>query len=924
MKRIINIRGMMCDHCVNSVTQAVKKLDGVNSVEVSLSNKNAIVDFDEKIVSLREVENAIKKAGYEVLSKRDSTGVTFLIEGMMCEHCVRRVTKAIEDVDGVKSVKVDLEKAEALVNFENGKEDDEKIFQAVANSGYIASRKENRIAVSPEFQGVSDADEIKKKEKNAAIKTKLKKEKYDIIGMSCAACQQAVTRAVSKIDGVKEVNVNLLSNSMTCEYDQAKVDSAQIMTAVDGAGYQANLKNKTVEPGNISHLTSDRKYPSEKFRLIFSIPILLVLMYIGMGNMIGLPQPSFLMGTDNALTYAFTQFLLTLPIFYVNRKFFASGFKTLFKGSPNMDSLVAIGSSAALIYGVASIYAIGVGLGENNYALVQKYVSNLYFETGAMILTLVTLGKYLEARSKRKTNSTITKLMNMTPKTAKVIRDKKEIEISVDDIAIGDIVSLYPGEYVPVDGIVVEGESSLDESAITGESIPVDKKVGDSLVSASINKHGFIRYRATKVGKDTTIAKIIELIENANSSKAPIARLADKVAGVFVPIVISLALITGIAWIVAGYSLEFALNNAIGVLVISCPCALGLATPVAITVSTGKAASKGILMKSAEAIEELKKIDTVVLDKTGTITEGKPSVQNIIVIGDIVKEQLLAIASSLEAKSEHPLASAIVEANESKKFYPVDNYLTLPGFGVKGNVDGKMYYVGKIQLMKQNNIDTSLLEKQVEKYLKLGQTPIYVSNKHSLLGIILVSDTIKSDSKKAIEQMRASNLEVIMLTGDNELTAHAIADEMNIDRYISNVMPSQKEEIIRKLQKQGKKVAMVGDGINDSPALTRADVGIAIGSGTDIAIESADVVLIKSKLSSVLTAINISKNTVINIKENLFWALFYNVISIPIAAGLLYPALGFGLSPMIGAAAMSVSSIFVSLNALRLKYKKIN
>ena len=741
--------------------------------------------------------------------------------------------------------------------------------------------------------------------------------------MSCAACQQAVTKAVSRVDGVKSVNVNLLANTMICEYDEQAVKTDDIIKAVDGAGYQASPKRNSESNTGKSNFKQPNKYPSEKVRLFVSVPILLVLMYIGMGMMLGFPEFGFFMGNENALTYAFTQFLLTMPIFYINRKFFASGFKTLFKGTPNMDSLVAIGSSAALIYGIASIYVIGVGLSTNNMDLVSKYVSNLYFETGAMILTLVTLGKYLEARSKSKTNSTITKLMNLTPKTAKVIRNGIEEEISVEEITIGDIVAVRPGESIPVDGIIVEGESSLDESAITGESIPADKAVGDQVVSASINKNGFLKFKATKVGKDTTIAKIIELIENANSSKAPIARLADKVAGIFVPIVISLAIITGAVWAILGYPLEFSLNNAIGVLVISCPCALGLATPVAITVSTGKAASKGILMKSAEAIEELKKIDTIVLDKTGTITEGKPSVTNIIAL-EISKEELLKIASSLEAKSEHPLASAIVKAYNSEDLYKVNDYKTLPGFGVKGKIDGSIYNIGKIQLMEEINIDVTEVEKRVIKYLNLGQTPIYVARDNEIIGVILVADTIKEDSKDAIKKMQEQGLEVIMLTGDNAITAKAIADEINIANFVANVLPSQKEETIIKLQKLGKKVAMVGDGINDSPALTRADVGIAIGSGTDIAIEAADVVLIKSKLSSVLTAINLSKSTVTNIKENLFWALFYNVISIPIAAGLLYPAFGFGLSPMIGAACMSISSIFVSLNALRLKYKKIN
>lgn len=848
----------------------------------------------------------------------------FNITGMMCEHCVKTVKTSIEKLDGVNTVEVSLKDNNATVDYNESKIGADKIIETIADAGYTGVLKNQKVEKTTEVAKDDQCSIFKKKDKNNTInKSDIKKEKYDIIGMSCAACQQAVTRAVTKIDGVESVNVNLLSNSMVCEYDNKSVKPEDIMKAVDKAGYQASVKGENLSTSASKNSKPVNKFPSEKIRLFISVPILLVLMYIGMGNMLGFPEPAFFLGDKNALTYAFTQFLLILPIFYVNRKFFASGFKTLFKGSPNMDSLVAIGSSAAAIYGIASIFVISYGLSVDNMVLVHKYVSNLYFETGAMILTLVTLGKYLEARSKNKTNSTITKLMNLAPKTARVIRNGSEIEISVEEIVVGDTIVIRPGESVPVDGVILEGESSLDESAITGESIPVDKTVGDQVVSASINKNGFFIFNATKIGKDTTLAKIIELIENANSSKAPIARLADKVAGVFVPIVIGISAVTAIVWLLLGYPLELSLNNAIGVLVISCPCALGLATPVAITVSTGKAASKGILMKSAEAIEELKKVDTVVLDKTGTITEGKPSLQKVIAL-DISEGELLKIAASLEVKSEHPLASSIVNAYDKKEFYEVSDYKTLPGFGVKGNIESSVYYVGKIQLMKDNDIETEEIENRVAKYLNLGHTPMYIAKKDKIIGAMLVADTIKEDSKAAIKNMQEHGLKVIMLTGDNALTAKAIANQINISEYVSNVLPHQKEETIAKLQKEGHKVAMVGDGINDSPALMLADVGIAIGSGTDIAIEAADVVLIKSKLSSVMTAINISKNTVSNIKENLFWALFYNVIGIPIAAGVLYPAFQFGLSPMIGAAAMSISSIFVTLNALRLKYKKID
>ena len=914
---------MMCEHCVKRVNDAISKLDGVGRVQVNLKQGAALVDFDDTKVSSNSIIEAIVAEGYKakLFHKDQLIHRSFKIEGMKCEHCVKKVDSAIKELDGIKSVKVDLATGRMDVDASLSVKSDD-IVKIIDELGYVANLIGNESNDHLMIDKDSKKDDKIVKKVESSSKSNIKKEKYDIVGMSCAACQQAVTRAVSKLDGVKAVNVNLLANTMVCEYDPRCLGADKIMSAVDKAGYQANIKGDKGEVSKEARLSKSNRFPSEKIRLWVSIPILIILMYIGMGKMIGLPEPYFFLGNKNALTYAFTQLLLTIPIFYINRKFFSSGFKSLFHGSPNMDSLVAIGASASLIYGIVSIYVIGIGLGNSNMEMVEKYVSNLYFETGAMILTLVTLGKYLEARSKRKTNSTLTKLMNLTPKKARVIRNGQETEISVESILLGDIVAIRPGEAVPVDGVILDGESSLDESAITGESIPVDKKVGDQVISASINKNGYFTFKAQKVGKDTTIAKIIELIENANSSKAPIARLADKVAGVFVPIVISLAVLTAIIWLSLGYSLEFSLNNAIGVLVISCPCALGLATPVAITVSTGKAASMGILMKSAEAIEELKKVDTIVLDKTGTITEGKPSVQKVIT-NDIEEKELLKIASSLEKRSEHPLAKAVVDMYKSDDYYSVKNYLTLPGFGVRGTIGDNTFYIGKLQLMKDNSIDLGTIEKSVEQYLRLGQTPLYVAKEKKIIGVILVADTIKPDSKQAIKDLKDYGLEVIMLTGDNPQTAKAIAESVNIDQYISNVLPSQKEENIIRLQKMGKKVAMVGDGINDSPALTRADVGIAIGSGTDIAIEAADVVLIKSKLSSLMSAINISRNTVINIKENLFWALFYNVIGIPIAAGVLYPAFHFGLSPMIGAACMSISSIFVTLNALRLKYKKI-
>lgn len=917
MKRVYTIKGMMCQHCVNSVKQSISKIDEIDKVEVNLEENSATIktkndQFDDSKVLL-----AVSDAGYEASVRKDFyKSEKFYVKGMMCDHCKNKVISSLSSLDGVYSIDVSLENGTANVAYNSQKIDSEKLIEAINNAGYKASLMKKMKQTSEE-----KAEIVKKNEKKES-ESKIKKEKFDISGMSCAACQKTVTKAVSKIKGVKSVNVNLLSNNMICEYDEESVDERQITKAVKNAGYNAVIHRESESSQLKRQSDFTTSYPSEKIRLYISIPILLLLMYISMGNMVGLPTLPIFEGSENAITFAFSQFLLTLPICFVNRKFFTSGFKSLFRGNPNMDSLVAIGSSAAMIYGIAGIFAIGVGLGNSDFELVQKYSSNLYFETAAMILTLVTLGKFLEAKSKRKTNSAIDKLMNLTPKYAKVIREGEEIEIPVKDILVGDIVSIYPGDSIPVDGIVVEGETSVDESAISGESIPVDKTISDPLTSASINLHGFVKFKAEKVGKDTAIAKIIELIENANSSKAPISRLADKVAGVFVPIVISLSLITLVVWLALGYSLEFSLNNAIGVLVISCPCALGLATPVAITVGNGRAAARGILIKSSESLEELKKVNTVILDKTGTITEGKPKVDQVISY-NIDEEELIKIASSLEAKSEHPLAKAIASLNKEREFYRVEKYLTMPGMGVKGTIENREYYIGKMKLMKDQNVNVERYSSDIDRHLNMGQTPVYISLKEELLGVVFLSDKVKNDSLKAIEDMRASGLKVIMMTGDNEITARAISKRLNIDKYFANVLPSDKENKVKILQDEGNKVAMVGDGINDSPALTRANVGIAIGSGTDIAIDSADVVLVNDKLSSVNTAIKISRYTVKNIKENLFWALFYNVISIPIAAGMLYPAFSIGLSPMIGAACMSVSSIFVTLNALRLKYKKI-
>lgn len=753
----------------------------------------------------------------------------------------------------------------------------------------------------------------------------MKKVKFDIQGMTCSSCSSHVEKAVCKLEGTKNVNVNLLSNSMVVEYDDNILNNDKIAKAVIDAGYGASVSGTETTKSQKAAQTSneaDDTIKSMKKRLIWSIIFLIPLMYIAMHHM--LPTPQFLKdlfhGTENAVTFGFTQLLLLLPIVYLNRNYFIVGFKRLLKGSPNMDSLIAIGSSAAIVYGIYAIYMIGYGLGNNNLELVQRYSNDLYFESAGMILTLVTIGKYLETKSKGKTKDAISKLINLAPKTSIVIRNDEEIEIATDEIVQGDIIVIKPGTSIPVDGIVIEGKSAIDQSAITGESIPVEKEVGDSVVSGTINKNGYFKMQATKVGENTTLSQIIKLVEEAGSSKAPIARLADKVSGVFVPVVITIAILATIFWLIQGQSFEFALSIGISVLVISCPCALGLATPVAIMVATGKGAQNGILIKSAESLETLHLVDTVVLDKTGTITEGKPKVTDILV-NNINEKHLLGIAASLEKSSEHPLAEAIMKKAQEKEqeLEEVQEFLAVSGRGVKGKIAGINYLGGNYKFMLENNIPANETAYQAEKFLEQGKTVIYFARETEIIGVIAVADTIKHTSYQAIQELKRRNIDVVMLTGDNETVANTIAKELEIEKVVSEILPQDKEKEVSKLQECGKKVAFVGDGINDSPALVRADVGLAIGSGTDIAIESADIVLMKDSLLDVVTAIDLSKAVIRNIKMNLFWAFFYNTIGIPIAAGVFYLSLGWKLNPMIGAAAMSLSSVCVVTNALRLR-----
>lgn len=764
----------------------------------------------------------------------------------------------------------------------------------------------------------------------------MKKETYDITGMSCAACSARIEKGISGMEGMQQCSVNLLKNSMTVSYDEAELDSGKIIHQVEDIGYGASLHqtqgSKTTGRGKNGATDAAAAAAKQmKQRLIVSLVFTIPLFYISMGHMAGWPLPSWLLGARNHMIFAFTQFLLVLPVLIAGGHYFKNGLKNLWHRSPNMDSLIALGSGAAFVYGIYAIYKIAWGFSIEDMDMVETFGMNLYFESSAMILTLITLGKFMEARAKSKTSEAITKLMDLAPKNAKVLRNGQEEEISVDDVQNGDILVVRDGDTVPVDGKITEGFASVDESAITGESLPVDKQTGDPVTGGTINRTGYFQMEATAVGEHTTLSKIIQLVDDATSSKAPIAKLADRVSSVFVPVVITIALLAAILWLLAGQSFEFALSVAISVLVISCPCALGLATPTAIMVGTGRGAAKGILIKSAEALEITHSIDTVVLDKTGTVTQGKPVVTDVIALeadGKTAGEntqaytELLQLAFSLEKMSSHPLAEAIVKKAEacSAAFQEVSDYEMIPGQGIAGTIDKARCLAGNRKLMETNRIDISVAAGLQEKLADEGKTPLYFAQGGKFLGVIAAADVVKPTSREAIARLQEMGMDVIMLTGDNARTAEAIKKQVGIKTVIADVLPQDKEEKVRRLQEQGHKVAMVGDGINDAPALARADVGIAIGAGTDVAIESADIVLMKSDLMDAASAVSLSRAVMRNIKQNLFWAFFYNAIGIPVAAGVLYPAFHILLNPMIGAAAMSFSSVSVVSNALRLRF----
>lgn len=759
----------------------------------------------------------------------------------------------------------------------------------------------------------------------------MQKDYFDVTGMSCAACSARVEKSVAKLPGVKEVSVNLLKNSMTVEYDENALSPDGIVDAVVKAGYGASLRAAGGKAAKAASKSAPapvdaamKEYEGMKRRLVASAVFAAPLFYISMGHMMGWPLPAFFHGAENAMVFALTLFILTVPILFINFKFFRVGFASLAHGAPNMDSLIALGAGAALVYGVYALYKIAFALGRGDFTTASHFSMDLYFESAGMILTLITLGKFFEARAKGRTSDAVNKLINLAPKTAVVVRGGEETEIPAEEVEKGDVLVVRAGQAVPADGVLTEGHAAVDESAITGESIPVEKQPGDKLIGATTVKSGYLRMRATEVGDETALARIVKLVDEATSSKAPIAKLADKVSGVFVPAVIAVALVTAAVWLALGYGVEFALSRAIAVLVISCPCALGLATPTAIMVGTGRGATNGILIKSAEALETAHDIKTVVLDKTGTITKGEPEVTDVIHRSDMSAEEFMTFAASLEKYSEHPLGVAIVSkaARDKLPLKPVEGFRQEPGKGVGGYIEGTAWRGGNRKLMEEYGLYGDKERKLEQKLADEGKTPLFFVYGGRFAGVIALADVVKPTSRRAVEELHAMGIRVVMLTGDNERTARAIQREVGADEVIAEVLPQDKEKEVRRIQESGVKAAMVGDGINDAPALARADVGIAIGAGTDVAIESAGIVLMRSDLLDAAGAIQLGRAVIRNIKENLFWALFYNTLCIPVAAGVFYPSFGLKLSPMIGALAMSFSSVFVVSNALRLRLFK--
>ena len=806
----------------------------------------------------------------------------FSIDGMTCASCAQTVEKAAQKLPGVKTANVNLATEKMNIQFDSSALTEADIQKAVADAGYTAIS-------------------------NTVKKT------FNIEGMTCASCAQTIEKATQKLRGVNLSSVNLATEKLVVEYDPGMVNLTDIIKAVMDSGYEAHEEVATADTVDQDKEKKQKEIKSLWNRFLISALFTAPLLYIAMGHLVNAPLPDFINPMMNPEAFAIVQLVLTLPVVVVNSKIYRNGFKALSKGHPNMDSLISLGTSAAFLYGVFATVMIFRG--------EVAYANELYYETAAVILALIVLGKYLEILTKGKTSEAIKKLMGLAPKTALVVRNGKESEISIDEVVVGDIIVVRPGGKMPVDGVVIEGLTSVDESMLTGESIPVEKSVGDAIIGASINKNGTIRYKATKVGKDTALSQIIKLVEDAQGSKAPIAKMADIISGYFVPIVIAIAILSAIAWYFAGQTGVFALTIAISVLVIACPCALGLATPTAIMIGTGKGAEHGVLFKSGTALETTHKLNTIVFDKTGTITEGKPKVTDIITAEGISETDLLTLSASAEKGSEHPLGEAIVNSAEEKglAFLKTETFNAIPGHGIEVTINGQHLLLGNKKLMDERHIGLGNLASASDALASQGKTPMYIAKDGKIAGIIAVADTVKESSLRAIKKLHKMGIEVAMITGDNKRTAEAIAKQVGIDRVLSEVLPEDKANEVKKLQDEGKKVGMVGDGINDAPALAQADVGIAIGSGTDVAIESADVVLMRSDLMDVPTAVELSKSTIRNIKENLFWAFAYNILGIPFAMGVVYAFGGPLLSPVIAAAAMSFSSISVLLNALRLK-----
>jgi len=809
-------------------------------------------------------------------------GDTLKIEGMTCAACARAVERSVRKLPGVLSADVNLATEKLKVEYEDSLTL-EDIKKAVYDAGYSVQEE-----------------------------TGFREVLIPIAGMTCGACARAVEKAIGKLDGVKESAVNFASERAKVVYDPAKVRLSQIKEAVARAGYKA-LETESKDQVDEESRRRQKEVKTLWIKFIVAVAFSAPLLYIAMGHMLGLPLPMMMDPMHDPLNFALIQLALTLPVLIAGYRFYTVGFRAAFKGSPNMDSLIAMGTGAAFLYGIYAIYRILQG--------DVDYANHLYFETAAMIVTLILLGKSLEAVSKGKTSEAIKKLMGLAPKTATVLQDGKELVIPIEEVEVGDLIVVKPGEKIPVDGEVIEGLTSVDESMLTGESIPVEKKAGDKVTGASLNKTGSIVFRATKVGSDTALAQIIKLVEEAQGSKAPIAKLADIISGYFVPIVFAIAVLSALAWLLSGESPVFSLTIFISVLVIACPCALGLATPTAIMVGTGKGAEHGILIKGGEALETAHRVKTVVLDKTGTITEGRPVVTDLLVYDGLEEDDLLQLAASAEKSSEHPLGEAIVRSAEERgvKLKKGQGFLAIPGHGIEVKIEGKEVLLGNKKLMADRKVELGKAEEDFERLAGEGKTPMYVAIDKKIAGIVAVADVVKENSRRAIEKLHDMGLEVVMITGDNRRTAESIARQVGIDRVLAEVLPQDKANEVKKLQDEGKKVAMVGDGINDAPALAQADIGIAIGSGTDVAMESADIVLMRSDLLDVPTAIQLSKSTIRNIKQNLFWAFGYNTAGIPIAAGLLHLFGGPLLNPMFAAAAMAFSSVSVLLNALRLR-----